>query len=73
MGISDWSDLRNALLVEPIKDSMAVRVEIITTETHGRSRKMKLLGMDSIIDLWGHGLTRINTDKFMPPGGGTKT
>ena len=23
-------------------------------ETHGRSRKMKLLGMDSIIDFWGH-------------------
>jgi len=47
--------------------------EIITTEKQGRSRKRKLLGMDSIIDFWGHGLTRINTDKFKPPGGGTES
>ena len=59
MGISDWSDLRYAPLVEPLKDSMAVRFEIITTETHGRSRKIKLLGMDAIIDFWGHGPARL--------------
>jgi hypothetical protein len=62
-----------ALLVEPIEDSMAVRFEIITTETHGRSRKIILLRMDSIIGFCGHGLTRINTDKLKPPGGGTKS
>jgi len=52
LGISDWSDLRYALLVKPIKDSMAVRFEIITTETHGRSPAVVTIRRNSRLHLW---------------------
>jgi len=51
--ISDWSDLRYALLVEPIKDSMAVRFEIITTpDKHKKGLTRQAEGHQPSLKLW---------------------